>query len=173
MFPQISQYAGMRRDDICIYVHPADRARLLALIEGRSTAAKVVWRATIVLATADGHGTNEIMRRSGTSKPAVWRWQERYINEGVDGLVRDKTRPPGIAPLAQAVRVAVLTKTVGETPRDATHWSRTSMAKAVGISPSSVGRIWAEAELKPHIVAKFKVSNDPLFEEKVTDIVDA
>ena len=113
------------------------------------------------------------MRRSGTSKPAVWRWQERYINEGVDGLVRDKTRPPGIAPLAQAVRVAVLTKTVGETPRDATHWSRTSMAKAVGISPSSVGRIWAEAELKPHIVAKFKVSNDPLFEEKVTDIVDA
>ena len=171
MFPQISQYAGMRRDDICIYVHPADRARLLALIEGRSTAAKVVWRAKIVLATADGHGTSEIMRRSGTSKPAVWRWQERYINEGVDGLVRDKTRPPGIAPLAQAVRVAVLTKTVGETPRDATHWSRTSMAKAVGISPSSVGRIWAEAELKPHIVAKFKVSNDPLFEEKVTDIV--
>ena len=83
------------------------------------------------------------MRRSGTSKPAVWRWQERYIDEGVDGLVRDKTRPPGIAPLAQAVCVAVLTKTVGETPRDATHWSRTSMAKAVGI----------------------------VFEEKVTDIV--
>ena len=161
----------MRRDDICIYVNPADRVRLEALVEGRNTAAKHIWRAKIVLATADRHGTNEIARRSGTSKECVWRWQERYIDEGIKGLLRDKTRPSGIAPLSTAVRVAVLTKTACETPANATHWSRTSMAKAAGISPSSVGRIWAEAEFKPHIVAKFKVSNDPLFEEKVTDIV--
>ena len=168
---QISQTAGMRRDDISLYVNTADRERLEALVGDRNTAAKVVWRVQIVLATADGHGTNEIMRRTGKSKPCVWRWQERYMDEGVAGLLRDKTRPSRIDPLPEAVRVAVLTKTASETPANATHWSRASMAAAVGISPSSVGRIWAEAQLKPHLVTKFKVSNDPLFEEKVTDIV--
>ncbi|MFX8071326.1 IS630 family transposase, partial [Acinetobacter baumannii] len=65
----------------------------------------------------------------------------------------------------------VLAKTVRETPPAATHWSVRTMAKAMGISHTSVQRIWAEAGLKPHLVAKFKVSNDPQFEEKVTDIV--
>ena len=73
--------------------------RLEALIADRNTPAKVVWRAEIVLATADGLGTNAIMRRTGKSKPCVWRWQERYVEEGVDGLLRDKTRPPGKTPL--------------------------------------------------------------------------
>ena len=92
-WPQISQGAAMRRDDICIYVSPANRARLEAIIADRNSTSKAVWRARIVLATADGHGTNAIMRRTGKSKPCVWRWQERYIAEGVDGLLRDKTRP--------------------------------------------------------------------------------
>ena len=161
----------MRRDDICIYVNDADRARLEALIDSRNTPAKIAWRARIVLATADGHGTNEIMRLSGKSKQCVWRWQERYLDEGVHGLLRDKTRPSGIDPLPEAVKIAVLTKTVKETPANATHWSGRSMAKAMGISLRSVQRIWADAGLKPHLVASFKVSNDPLFEEKVTDIV--
>ena len=71
----------------------SNRGRLAALIGDRNTPRKVVWRAEIVLATADGRGTNEIMRRSETSKPTVWRWQERYLDEGVAGLRRDKTRP--------------------------------------------------------------------------------
>jgi transposase len=161
----------MRRDDICIYVGRGDRDRLQALIDGRNTSAKVVWRAQIVLATADGLGTIEIMRRTGKSKPCVWRWQERYINEGVDGLLRDKSRPSRVPPLPEAVKIAVLGKTASETPADATHWSRKTMAKAAGISPSSVGRIWAEAGLKPHLTRSFKVSNDPHFEEKVVDVV--
>ena len=137
----------------------------------RNTSCKVVWRAGIVLATADGCGTNEIMRRSETSKPTVWRWQERYLDEGVDGLRRDKTRPSRVPPLPRETRLKVITKTVQETPPNATHWSRALMAEAVGISPSSVGRIWAEAGLKPHLTRGFKVSNDPMFEEKVTEIV--
>jgi len=161
----------MRRDDICLYVSPASRARLEALIAGRNTPSKAVWRARIVLATADGCGTNEIMRRTGKSKPCVWRWQERYIEEGVEGLLRDKTRPPGKTPLPAAIKHKVLTRTANETPANATHWSRATMAAEMGISPSSVGRIWAEAGLKPHLVKTFKVSNDPQFEEKVTDIV--
>ena len=81
----------MRRDDICIYVSPGNRARLDAIIADRNSTAKAVWRARIVLATADACGTNAIMRVTGKSKPCVWRWQERYIVEGVDGLLRDKS----------------------------------------------------------------------------------
>ena len=161
----------MRRDDICLYVGPANRAQLNSIIRDRNSPRKHVWRAEIVLATADGHGTNEIMRRTGKSKPCVWRWQERYLEEGIDGLRRDKTRPSRVAPLKQDVKLAVLKMTASETPANATHWSRTSMAKAVGISPSSVGRIWREAGLKPHRINTFKVSNDPQFEEKVVDVV--
>ena len=171
MMPQISQSAAMRRDDICLYVSPANRTRLEGLIASRNTPSKVVWRAKIVLATADGCGTNEIMRRTGKSKPCVWRWQERYIEAGVDGLMRDKTRPSRVPPLPDKVKLAVLKKSANETPANATHWSRASMAAQMGISPSSVGRIWAEAGLKPHLVRRFKVSDDPQFEEKLTDVV--
>ena len=161
----------MRRDDICIYVSPANRARLEAIIADRNSSSKAVWRAEIVLATADGLGTNAIMKRTGKSKPCVWRWQERYVEEGVDGLLRDKTRPPGKKPLSAAVKRKVLAKTASETPPNATHWSVRSMATAMGISHTSVQRIWAEAGLKPHLVRRFKISNDPQFEEKVTDVV--
>jgi hypothetical protein len=143
----------MRRDDICIYVSPANRARLEAIIADRNSKTKAVWRARIVLATADGLGTNAIVKRTGKSKPCVWHWQERYVYQGVDGLLRDKTRPPG------------------KTPPSATHWSVRSMARVAGISNTSVQRIWAEAGLKPQLIRRFKISNDPQFEEKVTDVV--
>jgi transposase len=171
VWPQISQSAAMRRDDICIHVSQANRARLEAIIADRNSSSKAVWRAEIVLATADGQGTNAVMKRTGKSKPCVWRWQERYIDEGVDGLLRDKTRPPGKKPLSAAVKRKVLAKTGSETPANATHWSVRSMATAIGISHTSVQRIWAEAGLKPHLVRRFKISNDPQFEEKVTDVV--
>lgn len=161
----------MRRSDICLYFGPADRAELQALQSNRNAPRKLAWRAEIVLATVDGQGTVEIMRRAGMSKPTVWRWQERYLDEGVLGLKRDKARPSRVPPLPREVRLKVIAKTVQETPRNATHWSRAMMAEAVGISPSSVGRIWADAGLKQHVVKGFKVSNAPMFEAKVTEIV--
>ena len=161
----------MRRDDICLYLNPGDRAQLQAPVADRNTPRKLVWRAGIVLTTADGHGTFAIMRRAGTSKPTVRRWQERYLDEGVAGLKRDRTRPSRVPPLPRETRLAVIAGTVQESPPNATHWSRSSMAEAVGIPPSSVGRIWAEAGLKPHLTKSFNISNDPMFEEKVTDIV--
>ena len=88
------------RANITVHVTAADRKRLEALVADRNTAAKVVWRAEIILSTADGLGTNAIMRLSGKSKPCVWRWQERFAAEGVDGLMRDKTRPSRKAPLS-------------------------------------------------------------------------
>jgi hypothetical protein len=90
---------GMRRNDICLYLSPDDRVELQSLVPTGTPRAKLVWRAQIVLATADGHGTFEIMRRANTSKPTVWRWQARYLEEGVDGLKRDKTRPSRVPPL--------------------------------------------------------------------------
>ena len=80
-------------------VSPADRDRLVAVIRDRNSPQKHVWRAEIVLLSADGAGTVEIMRRTGKSKTCVWRWQERFAAEGVDGLLRDKTRPSRIPPL--------------------------------------------------------------------------
>jgi transposase len=159
------------RENISFDVSSADRKRLLAIAADRNTPAKVVWRAKIILATANGLGTMAIMRETGKSKPCVWRWQERFMHEGVDGLLRDKTRPPGTPPLPESVRQKVLTKTASETPPDATHWSVRTMAKATGISRTSVQRIWKEAGLKPHLVKRFKISTDPMFEEKVTDVV--
>ena len=159
------------RATISFKVSAAEREHLQRLVADRNTPAKVVWRAKIILGSADGLGTMAIMRATGKSKPCVWRWQERFATEGVDGLVRDKTRPPGRAPLSAAVKRKVLAKTANETPPDATHWSVRTMAKAVGISRTSVQRIWAEAGLKPHLVKRFKISNDPAFEEKVTDVV--
>jgi Integrase core domain. len=159
------------RHDISFQISPADRDRLERLVADRNTPRKVVWRAGIVLATADGLGTMAIVRRTGKSKPCVWRWQERYVAEGVEGLLRDKTRPARKKPLSAEVKLKVVSMTAKETPANATHWSLRTMGKAAGISHTSVQRIWAEAGLKPHLVRKFKVSNDPWFEEKVTDVV--
>ena len=85
------------RTGITVDVSAADRARLEAIVADRNSPQKHVWRARIVLLTADGLGTNEIMRRTGKSKTCVWRWQERFMHEGVDGLLRDKTRPSRVA----------------------------------------------------------------------------
>ena len=88
------------RAGIVVNVTRADRRRLEAIVLDRSAPQKHVWRANIIIATADGCGTAEIMRRSGKSKPVVWRWQARFMAEGVDGLTRDKTRKPGKQPLS-------------------------------------------------------------------------
>ena len=108
----------MRREDICLYLNPADRAKLEEIVANRNSPRKWVWRADIVLATADGLGTNGIMRRTGKSKPCVWRWQERYIDEGVPGLLRDKTRPSRIAPLSAEKKLATAPKIEVKAARD-------------------------------------------------------
>jgi len=130
------------RTGISITLKPVDRRRLTTVARDRNAPHKHVWRAEIVLLSADGVGTNEIMRRTGKSKTCVWRWQERFMQSGYDGLLRDKTRPSRIPPLGSdiAKRVVALTRT--DPPAEATHWTATMMAKAVGISASSVQRIW-------------------------------
>src|SRR5665647_2633112 len=142
-------------------VTSADIRRLKALVRDRNTPQKHVWRAEIVLLTANGVGTNEIMRQTGKSKTCVWRWQERFIDEGLDGLLRDKTRPSRIQPLGAKIAERVVALTLGEPPGETTHWTGALMAKASGLSLSSVQRIWRAHGLQPHRVRHFKLSKDP------------
>jgi hypothetical protein len=101
------------RTGIFIILKPADRRRLKVLARDRNAPHKHVWRIEIVLLSADAVGTNEIMRRTGKSKTCVWRWQERFMQEGYDGLLRDKTRPPRIQPLGSTIAKRVVTLTHG------------------------------------------------------------
>jgi transposase len=159
------------RKGISIAVTPADRLRLEAIVRDRNSPQKHVWRARIVLLTADGQGTNAITRLLGKDKTVVWRWQARFMHEGVAGLTRDKTRPSRIPPLPAATVDRVVALTNQAPPHAATHWTAPAMAKAVGISPSSVRRIWAGQGLRPHRVRTFKISNDPKFADKLKDVV--
>ena len=151
------------RPGIKIIVGRADRRRLEALARNRNAAQKHVWRAQIVLLSAAGLGTNEIMRRTGKSKTCVWRWQERFAQEGYDGLLRDKTRRSRIPALDAAVAERVVALTLTYPLAAATHWTGAMMAKAAGISVSSVQRIWRRHGLQPHRMRQFKLSNDPQF----------
>src|SRR3974390_2052603 len=159
------------RTGIAVSVTPEDRRRLEEVAQDRNSPQKHAARARALLATADGLGTAEIMRRSGLSKPAVWRWQERFMREGVDGLRRDKTRKPGKAPLPGETVAKVAELTLGDPPGETTHWTVRAMAKTVGIGAVSVQRIWKAHGLTPHRMRAFKLSRDPRFLERFTDVV--
>jgi len=159
------------RKGIIVAVTACERARLEAVVANRNSPQKHVWRARIILLTADGLGTNAIMRGTGCSKSVVWRWQERFMQEGLAGLLRDKTRPPGRPPLERAVIERVVALTAEDPPGEVTHWTAGMMAKATGISVSSVQRIWQAHGLQPHRVRRFKLSKDPEFVPKLRDIV--
>jgi transposase len=155
----------------CIWLSPEDRAALEGWVANRNTPQKLVWRARIVLMWAEGAGVMAIMRATGKTKRTAYRWRERYLERGVDGLRRDASRPGRKPPLSAEAIARVVQMTLNEKPPAGTHWSVRKMAKAVGLSPASVQRIWAAHGLKPHLTKTFKLSNDPQFSEKVQDIV--
>src|SRR5947209_1465478 len=109
------------RPGITITVDAADRARLEAIVADRNRPQKHVWRARIILLTADGVGTGGIERQTGKDKTCVWRWQERFMREGVDGLLRDKTRRPGKPPLPTAMIERVVALTGSDPPGEVAH----------------------------------------------------
>jgi transposase len=159
------------RTGIVVTVTAEDRRRLEAIVSDRNTAQKHVWRAQIILATAEGCGTFEVMRRSGKSKPVVWRWQARFMAESVDGLLRDKTRPPGKPPLPPDTVRHVVELVLGPPPGETTHWTGRMLATAAGVSLRSVQRILEAHQLAPHHLRTFKLSKDPRFADKLRDIV--
>lgn len=124
------------RKGITIEASAGDRARLNAIVSAGSSPQMHVWRAKIILMSDEGLGTVAIMEATAKSKTCVWRWQERFMAEGVDGLLRDKSRPPGTAPLEVDLVDRVVALTL-ETPRRPRTGPVRAMAKAVGIAASS------------------------------------
>jgi len=156
---------------VCILVSASDRALLGSVAANRKAPQKHVLRAKIILASVERTAVQQIAMAVGVSRPMVWRWQQRFAEAGVEGLLRDKTRKPGKAPISQEVVARVVTLTCSAPPHQATHWTGRSMAKAAGISLRSVQRIWEKHELQPHRLRSFKRSRDPDFEAKLRDVV--
>ena len=161
---------GMRTG-VTLKLSSSDHSRLTAITTDRNSPQKHVWRAQIVLLSAEGVGTTEIMRATGKAKTCVWRWQQRFMEAGADGLLIDKTRPSRIPPLGGGVIEGVVALTLTEPPGEVTHWTAAAVAARCGISVSSVHRIWRRHGLRPHQIRQFKLSNDPQFAVKVRDIV--
>jgi transposase len=111
------------------------------------------------------------MRRAGVSKPCVWRWQRRFMESGVDGLVHDKTRKPGKAPVSDHLVARLIERTLGDPPGATTHWTSRAMANAMGLAISTVQKIWRVHGLAPHRLRTFKLSRDPQFAAKLRDVV--
>ena len=128
-------------------------------------------RSRIVLAAATGKPNRAIASELGVSRPTVLLWRQRFVEEGSQGLVRDRPRGHGKPRVAAAKVRAVVEATLHQKPPGETHWSVRSMARAQGISPAAVQRIWAAQGLKPHLVRTFKLSSDPQFVEKLRDVV--
>src|SRR5919202_6282518 len=154
---------------VCVIPSAANLTRLCAIVTDRARPLKYIQRARIVLLSAERLPVLVVAQQAGVSRPAVWRWQQRYAEEGVEGLLRDKTRPPGKPPHSTDTVAEVLALTCSEPPGEVTHWTGRALAQAIGISLRSVQRIWDAHRLQPHRVRSFKRSNDPAFAEKVED----
>ncbi len=152
-------------------VSDEDRAELERLVRSPTTEQRVALRGRIVLLSAEGVGTGEIVERLEITTSTITLWRDRYEQGGVRGLLKDAPRS-GRRPTINKEQVTeVVRRTLDERPEGATHWSTRTLAPVVGLSPATIGRIWRAHGLKPHRVKRFKLSTDPQFIEKLEDVV--
>src|SRR6266571_2081397 len=162
--------AGRGRPKAELALSDVERETLVRWSQRRKSAQALALRCRIVLACADGLSNAEVAGRLGVSRPTVGNWRSRFVVRRLEGLV-DEDRPGAPRKISDDKVEEVVVATLEQAPKDATHWSRASMAKRSGLSKSTVGRIWKAFRLKPHLAETFKLSKDPLFIEKVRDVV--
>src|SRR5215203_4006665 len=136
----------------------------------RTSSQALALRCRVVLGCADGASNAEVAARLGISRPTVTKWRSRFVARRLEGLA-DEPRPGAARTITDEQVERVLVMTLETTPKDATHWSTRSLARAIGMSQSAISRIWRAFGLKPHLVDTFKLSTDPQFNEKVRDVV--
>ena len=169
--PQNEIYAMQRgRPKAPLLVPEEDRSQLLRWSKRPKSSNGLARRADIVLRCADGLSNSSVAAQLRITQQTVGKWRSRYIERGLAGLL-DEPRPGAPRRITDDQVEAVVVKTLESTPRDATHWSTREMAKASGLSDTSVLRIWHAFGLQPHRAETFKLSNDPQLVEKVRDIV--
>jgi len=154
-----------------LHVDENQRKRLQHLADSGRTPQRVARRARIVLLAGDGRANHAIAQELGISRPTVLLWRERFAQRGISGLLKDAPRPGRRKAIGAEVVKRVVEATMHTTPAGATHWSVRSMAKAQGLSRMTVQRIWKQHRLQPHRLETFKFSKDPLFVEKLRDVV--
>jgi transposase len=156
---------------VSVVLSAEDRNRLERLSRGRTVAVRVVERARIILLAAGGKQNQEIAKICRTSRRTVGVWRRRFAETGIDGILKDAPRSRRRRILSEEVIQEIVRKTTQETPSARTHWSTRSLAKAMGLSPSTIGRVWRSHGLKPHLTRSFKLSRDPRFLEKMDDVI--
>jgi transposase len=159
-----------RRPKTQLVLSQSERAQLEALTLRRKTAQAVALRARIVLGCAAGAENKAVAARQRVSEQTVCKWRARFVEHRLDGLL-DAPRPGAPRTIDDSRVDAVIAKTLESVPAGATHWSTRSMAREAGLSQTAVSRIWRAFGLQPHRQETFKLSSDPLFVEKVRDIV--
>ena len=159
----------MGKTAVAIDLTDSERRELGSLASRRRTAQGLAQRARIVLLAAEGVENKDICERVGASPNTVGKWRRRFAERRMEGLL-DEPRPGAPRQIGDDEVAEIVRLTLEATPRDATHWSLRSLAKAVGLAPSTIHRIWKAFSLQPHRAETFKLSTDPLFVEKVRDI---
>jgi len=162
--------AGRGRAKAELVLSEDERATLERWARRPKSAQRLAQRSRIVLACATGASNLEVAKELRVSPATVGEWRSRFVVRRLEGL-NDEHRPGVPRSISDDVVETVIVKTLEEMPKDATHWSTRSLAEVVGISPASVQRIWGAFGLQPWRAESFKLSTDPLFIEKVKDVV--
>jgi transposase len=162
---------GMSRSAAPILLSDPERNTLQTWARSRTQPQRLVQRAQIILLAAEGVESQNIAVRLRVSRPTVQLWRERFLALRTSGLEKDSPRPGRLPPISDAKRAAIVEATLHRQPPNATHWSTRMMAEAQGVSEATVRRIWKQHGLKPHRLSTFKVSRDPQFVQKLTDVV--
>ncbi len=155
-----------------VILTPEQQRQLRSTVNSKTVSVRFALRARMILLAAEGLQDKRIAAEVKVRRQAVALWRKRFLKLGIDGIARDAPRGGRRRSARTAAKVrAIVERTTRTTPPDATHWSTNSMARAEGVSASTVGRVWREHGLRPHRVKSFKLSNDKRFAEKLDDVV--